>query len=510
MGRLIGIDLGTTNIVVAADVNGVKCLPNADGTYLTPAAVCFLNPQETLLGTDAKDNEILAMDRTVTMVKRLVGVTDHAITVDGQAYSPQQIDALLLKRVKKDAEDYLGEEVDAAVITVPAYFDAQRIEATKEAGYMAGFKEIYIIDEPEATMYAMGDLKEYEDCLVVIFDEGGGTTDAVAIKTSKDTYEELVIGGDNYCGGADQDKAVMEYVCENKLKGVTLDGEGKQELLRKVEDAKKRLSKAEEVHFTIMTSEGRTEVGLTREELNSCIKPHVEKALKVLAELLDKLETKGYAKVDYVLLCGGATRVPLFMEMVRELCPGVEIRAKDVDEAVAKGAYIYGQALQQENQPYMTRQNAEYFGNIKRLKRVSSRSYGIKVHVHDDSHMVSNMILQNEPIPASKKEVYFTKDENQKKVLLAVYESTDDKEMEELENAVCIGDCVLEIGVDLKKGSPIEVEMLVREDGTLFIRGHEKTSGAEVKSYMKTKALLSEEEFAQEKQMVDAICEIMD
>lgn len=509
MGRIVGIDLGTTNsLVTYVDKFSGKgeCIPNKEGSNLTASAICFVNKEEPIIGNIAKECQVLYPEKTAVLFKRMMGTKKTGISVDGQEYSPQQLSALILKSLKDDAEEELKEDVDKVVITVPAYFDSNQRQATIEAGKMAGFKEIIdLLDEPVAALYNADGIKNYAGKTVLIFDLGGGTLDLVVAKITEDSIEELAILGDTNCGGSDWDKAFVSYIKEMYLKNNHLSIEGEQELLCKTEMAKIALSLKKETSFTVMTEEGRKEIIVSLEEFESCTEQLLAKAMTLLSEMKDIMGEKGITKLDQIVLCGGATRMLQIKKGIEKLFPGAEIYAKDVDQAVAKGAAIYAEALMREKQPRILRERAAV--PVKHLNRVTSHSYGIVVFIGDNDKKISNMVYRNTELPVMKEEVFYTRYENQHEVDLEVYESVCSEKHEEVRRGTHVGTATLKIPANLPKGSPIIVRISLEDNGTLHLHGKEESGNTEVTASMKTMALLSENELLEEKAIVDELYE---
>lgn len=514
MEKVMGIDLGTSNsvgAVVDPFTQRGECIVNDEGMTLTASAICFENRDDILIGNIARDCSILYPETTAILFKRLMGVETTAITVDGKAYSPQQLSALVLKKIKADAEAELGQEVKKVVITVPAYFDSNRRQATKEAGMEAGFEVLDLLDEPVAALYCADRIMNYAGKTVLIFDLGGGTLDLVCAKITDDTINEIAISGDTYLGGSDWDKAFVSYITDTYLKGVRMEIEDRQELVNKTEKAKNDLSKKEETRFTVMTEVGRKEITVTRKEFEKCTLHLRDCAMNFLEEMKSTLEDKGITKLDQIILCGGATRMPQIQEGIKKVFPDTILVSKDVDQCVAKGAAIYAESLLKEKQPKIMRDmktsDAKEVKEVKtkQLNRVTGRSYGIAAYIGDTERKVCNMIFQNMELPAFKESVYYTRHHNQKTVSLEVYESTASNRYENFENASNIGTCQLKINGDIPKGSPIIVSISIRTDGTLQIKGAEETGSTDVVAVMETNTLLSAVDLKEEKKAVNEI-----
>ena len=519
MEKVIGIDLGTTNSAVAvvdAFTGKGECIMNKEGSTLTASAVCFKDKEELIIGNMARECKILYPESTATLFKRIIGIEKTAITVNGADYSPQAVSALVLKSLKADAEEEVGQEIHKAVITVPAYFDSNRRRATMEAGSLAGFDEVYLLDEPIAAVYAADAIKNYAGKTLLIFDLGGGTLDLVGCQVSEDTINEVVINGDIHLGGSDWSDAFVAYIKSTALNSEALDIEGEQELLNKTEQAKLTLSKKEETFFTVMTRNGRKEVTVTREEFETCTAHLLAKAMNVLADTKKSLEEKGIFKLDQIVLCGGATRMPQIIAGIKKIYGDINIYEKDVDQAVAKGAAIYASLLN-EKQPEIQQNQSKDKGTTgrsggsdvkaKELRCVTSRSYGILAFVGETEKKISNMIFQNTEVgPASKTvKAYYTKYDNQREVALKIYEDTMSVSHVDKEEGTFLGKCYLKIQGNLPQNSPIKVEMSLDENGTLFIRGSEESGKTEVTAYIETNALLRPDELVKERAQVEDV-----
>ncbi|MBR0090359.1 MAG: molecular chaperone DnaK [Lachnospiraceae bacterium] len=353
MGKIIGIDLGTTNSCVAVMEGGQPTvIANAEGSRTTPSIVAFTKTGERLVGEPAKRQAVTNADRTVASIKRDMG-TDNGRTIDDKKYSPQQISAMILQKLKADAEQYLGEKVNEAVITVPAYFnDAQR-QATKDAGKIAGLEVERIINEPTAAALAYG-LDNEKEQKIMVYDLGGGTFDVSIIEIGDGVIEVLATNGDTKLGGDDFDERIMNWmVSEFKSKeGVDLSGDkmAMQRLKEAAEKAKKELSSATTTNinlpFITATAEGpkHFDMDLTRAKFEELINDLVEKtAIPVQNAMKDAGLTN--SDIGKVLLVGGSTRVPCVVEKVKQLTGQEPSKNLNPDECVAIGASIQGGKL---------------------------------------------------------------------------------------------------------------------------------------------------------------------
>lgn len=350
MSKIIGIDLGTTNSCVAVMEGGqAVVIPNAEGFRTTPSIVAFSKNGERLVGEQAKRQAITNVSRTVASVKRQMG-TDKRVKIDGKKYSPQEISAMILQKLKKDAEEYLGESVDRAVITVPAYFsDAQR-QATKDAGKIAGLKVERIINEPTAAALAYG-LDKSAAQKIMVFDLGGGTFDVSVIEIGSGVVEVLATSGDNRLGGDDFDARIVDYLIKEfkTQEGIDLskDQVAVQRVMEEAEKAKKELSSAMTVQinlpFITTTKEGpkHMDLTLTRAKFQELTYDLIERTSGPVNQALSDAGITA-SQLNQVLLVGGSTRMPAVGEKVRKMTGKEASRNLNPDECVSLGAAIQG------------------------------------------------------------------------------------------------------------------------------------------------------------------------
>ena len=406
MGKIIGIDLGTTNSCVAVMEGGKPVvITNPEGMRTTPSIVAFTKNGERLVGETAKRQAITNPDRTVISIKREMG-TDHRVNIDGKNYSPQEISAMILQKMKSDAESYLGEKVTEAVITVPAYFtDAQR-QATKDAGKIAGLDVKRIINEPTAAALAYG-LDNEEEQKIMVYDLGGGTFDVSVIEIGDGVIEVLATSGDNHLGGDDFDKRIMDYLVDTfkKSDGVDLstDKMAMQRLKEAAEKAKKELSSLTtsniNLPFITATAEGpkHMDITLTRADFDRLTADLVERTvIPVQNALKDAGLSAG--ELNKVLLVGGSTRIPAVQDKVKALTGKEPSKTLNPDECVAIGAAIQGGKLSGEAGS----------GDILLLD-VTPLTLGIETM----GGVATPLIERNTTIPVKKSQIFSTAENNQ-------------------------------------------------------------------------------------------------
>jgi molecular chaperone DnaK len=357
MAKAVGIDLGTTNSVVAVLEGGEPTvIANAEGSRTTPSVVGFSKSGEVLVGEVAKRQAITNPERTVRSVKRHMGDNSWRINIDGKAYSPQEISARILQKLKRDAEGYLGSTVTQAVITVPAYFDDAQRTATKEAGQIAGLEVLRIINEPTAAALAYG-LDKEEEQTILVFDLGGGTFDVSVLEISEGIFQVKATSGNTHLGGDDWDQRVIDWLVKTfkDTEGVDLSNDkmALQRLKEAAEKAKIELSAVQETNinlpFITATSEGpkHLDVKLTRAKFQEMTADLVEACRGPFDQAI-KDAGLSKDKLDHVVLVGGATRMPAIQELVRSITGKEAHKGVNPDEVVAVGAAIQAGVLKGE------------------------------------------------------------------------------------------------------------------------------------------------------------------
>ena len=503
-GKVVGIDLGTTNSVVAVMEGGnATVIPSSEGNRTTPSVVGFLKTSERVVGQIAKRQRELNPERTVSSIKRFMGHTfdeteherkyvsyktkngkDNAVLVevDGKEYTPQEVSAMILRKLKEDAEKYIGEKVTSAVITVPAYFNDSQRQATKDAGTIAGLDVLRIINEPTAAALAYG-LDRKNDETILVFDLGGGTFDVSILEVGEGVFEVKATNGDSRLGGDDFDQKIVNWVADEfvKLEGIDLrkDRQALQRLTEASEKAKIELSTLMEttINLPFITADQNgpkhLEIKLTRAKFEDLCHDLFDRVRGPVKRALDdaKLTT---GQIDEVVLVGGSTRIPAVVKLVKELTGKEPNQGVNPDEVVAVGAAIQAGVLAGEVKDVV-------------LLDVTPLSLGIETL----GGVFTKLIDKNTTIPTKKSEVFSTADDNQTRVDIKVYQgerpiAADNK---------LLGEFHLEGIPSAPRGIPkIEVIFDIDANGILSVTAKDQSSGKEQKITITASTNLTKDE----------------
>ena len=518
MGKIIGIDLGTTNSCVSVmEGNEPVVIPNSEGKRTTPSIVAFIEGGERKVGDPAKRQAITNPTKTIYSIKRFMGETfDNVskeiarspykvvkgdnntprIDIDGRKYSPQEISAMVLQKMKKTAEDYLGQEVTEAVITVPAYFSDSQRQATKEAGQIAGLEVKRIINEPTAASLAYGLDKKDKDQKIAVFDLGGGTFDISVLELGDGVFEVKSTNGDTHLGGDDFDQVIIDWLAEEFLKDENID-------LRKDPMALQRLKEAAEKAKIELSSSTSTEINLPYIMPVDGIPKHLVRTLSRanFEKLADKLiqatiapcraaiKDSGYStsEIDEVILVGGSTRMPAIQEIVKHIFGKEASKGVNPDEVVAVGAAIQGGVLTGEVTDVL-------------LLDVTPLSLGIETM----GSVMTKLIEANTTIPSKKTETFTTAVDNQPSVEIHVLQG----ERSMAKDNKTIGKFHLDSLPPAQRGVPqIEVTFDIDANGILNVSAKDKGTGKEQSIRIEASSGLSDEEIQRMKDEAEANAE---
>ncbi len=501
---LVGIDLGTTFSAIArlgAD-GRAEILTNREGERTTPSVVMF-EDGSIIVGEQAKDNSVVDPYSVCQFVKRQMGKKAFSFDISSdQKYSAEDISAMILKRLKEDAENATGETIDGAVITVPAYFDDAQRKATQDAGEIAGLKVLGIINEPTAAALAYCHGQANSDGIVMVYDVGGGTFDITIMRLSDNLTKVDILSttGNRNLGGFDFDNAIINKVIDEFKKEHNLDLEDDdvacQDLRIKAENLKKALSSRPKASLSIVSQGKPIKVEITREEFEAMIKSQIDSTKASMEIAMDDAGLK-WSDISKILLVGGSTRIPAIQNMIKDLTGIEPSHELNPDEAVAMGAAYYADTLNVET----TGEKPKAEKEIK-VTDVNSHSLGvITVDDNNENEYATFLIKRNTPIPAYGEDVFKTVVENQKSLRVRVVEGED----EDPEYDTIIGTSLMDL-TPRPKGSPLRFMMQYDSNGIIHVRVKDDIDGRDLgEMHIDREANLTDEEVNDKKKYIGGI-----
>lgn len=483
MGKIIGIDLGTTNSCVAVLEGGdATVIANAEGSRTTPSVVGFTKAGERLVGETAKRQAVTNPERTISSIKRHMG-TDYKVKIDDKEYSPQDISAMILTKLKNDAESYLGEKVTEAVITVPAYFTDSQKQATKDAGKIAGLDVKRIINEPTAASLAYGLDKDDSSHKILVYDLGGGTFDVSVLELGDGVFEVLATSGDNKLGGDDFDDALVKYMVDEFAKGngidLSKDKMAMQRIKEAAEKAKMELSSATQTNinlpFITVSENGPLHMNMeiTRAKFEQLTSSLVEKTIDPMKKAMSDAGITG-SDIAKVILVGGSTRIPAVQEAVKKVTGKEPFKGINPDECVALGAAVQGGVLT---------------GDVKDVLLLDVTPLSLSIETLGG--VATKLIERNTTIPTKKSQVFSTADDNQSAVDIHVMQG----EREMASDNITLGRFQLTGIPPAPRGVPqIEVTFDIDANGIVNVSAKDKGTGKEQSITISSSNKLSDEE----------------
>jgi molecular chaperone DnaK len=536
INKIFGIDLGTTysSIAYVDEYGKPVIIPNAENQRITPSVV-FFDGSEIVVGDVAKESAKLYPNEVVSFIKRSMGEANFLYEYDGKNYRPEEISSYILRKVAQDAEQTIGEKVQDVVITCPAYFGINEREATRKAGEIAGFNVRQIINEPTAAAIAYGTVQETENRVVLVYDLGGGTFDITMIDIQENSIDVICTGGDHNLGGKDWDDRIVAFLVQEfqrqtqSEEDILEDPDTWQDLQLSSEKSKKILSQRDKTPISITHGGDRVKVELSREKFLEITEDLLERTIALTHEMLKEAKAKGYEHFDEIIMVGGSTRMPQIPERIRQEF-NMEPRMFDPDEAVAKGAAIYGWKLSlndglirriaqktnrniedEENiiettpkkiMEEVAKQMSEETGvtlsavrrSTMRIRDVASKSFGVVARRPNNQEGVFNLILKNTAVPVETKRTFYTPESNQERVLIRIMENETNEKVVAVEHSIEIGTAVLDLPEGLPEDSPVEINFNLNREGRLQITAMETTENRQVVAKIETSSVIQGKE----------------
>lgn len=550
--KVFGIDLGTTYSSIShVDEHGKAIVTtNSEGDLITPSVVFFDDGGDNIIvGNTAKESSKMYPSDVASFVKRSMGDEFFVFIHEDKEYTAEEISSYVLRKLVKDAEDKLGEEVKDVIITCPAYFGINEREATKKAGEIAGLNVRQIINEPTAAAVSYGLTDSQEDQTILVYDLGGGTFDITMIQISENKIEVIVTGGDHTLGGKDWDDAIIEYLVDQYHEqtgnddDILYNPETFQELQLAAEKAKKTLTHLGKAPISFIHGVERVQVELTKDKFEELTAHLVENTISLTKNMLEEAEKKSIHEFDDIILVGGSTRMPQISDAIQNAFNKTPI-SYDPDEAVAKGAALFGhqKIIQEEvleiydslaggdaekmtlggdideaDQALLdeaTSQIADKFkmtlGSVQssvkqEIINVSSKSFGVVAYNQEDRQVVFNIIMKNTQVPAEITQEFSTREESQTNVSIEIKESEATDTQIEIEESIEIGEATLDLPPGLAEGANIEITFHLNEEGRLEVTAVEKSENREISTTIETKSVISQEELVEAKERSSAM-----
>ena len=530
--RVYGIDLGTTYSCIATidDTGRAVVIQNIEGKNTTPSVVQL--GDNIVVGDIAKNEVITESERTVSLVKTIMGKTDTAIKYNGRNISPEEISSYILKKLANDASGQMGEEVKDVVITCPAYFGTAEREATKKAGELVDLNVLEIISEPTAAALYYGCSKQHEEKTILVYDLGGGTFDVTIMRINFNKIEVICSDGDHDLGGKDWDGYLVQVISNKIIESVgevEFTEDVQQELRLCAEEIKKTLTGKQNARQVFYRVKGSPKIEVTRDEFNRATESLLNSTLSKTEDAIKVAANKGYDKIDEILLVGGSTKMPQVKEALSEKYRDCKIQFLEPDEAVAKGAAIHAvnvylnnkKAVEDEtfNPDKKSDLNPEdYKEDLKVDKRsmsiggvqrevimATTKSFAIRIKNRVGKIECFNMIIKNNSLEKGFIEVsdgFCTEVDNQRCVDIRIYENDFMEKTFDVDEEFFIGNAVLELPANLPKGSPLKITLKLNSEGILEVDGLDETGNNKVNVKMETKGVMSDEKFEEVKELV--------